>query len=44
MVPMGPWIYSYSANGGVAKKILEEQTGVAPLPLPPGDSGHLPGS
>ena len=36
MVPMGPWIYSYRANGGVAKKILEEQTGVAPLPLPPG--------
>ena len=33
---MGPWIYSYSANGGVAKKILEEETGVAPLPLPPG--------
>jgi ABC-type glycerol-3-phosphate transport system substrate-binding protein len=36
MVPMGPWIYSYHANGGVAKKILEEETGVAPLPLPPG--------
>jgi multiple sugar transport system substrate-binding protein len=36
MVPMGPWIYSYRSNGGVAKKILEEQTGVAPLPLPPG--------
>jgi ABC-type glycerol-3-phosphate transport system substrate-binding protein len=35
MVPMGPWIYSYRANGGVAKKILEEETGVAPLPLPP---------
>jgi multiple sugar transport system substrate-binding protein len=36
MVPMGPWIYSYRANGGVAKKILEEETGVTPLPLPPG--------
>jgi multiple sugar transport system substrate-binding protein len=36
MVPMGPWIYSYRATGEVAKKILEEGTGVAPLPLPPG--------
>jgi len=36
MVPMGPWIYSYRSTGEVAKKILEEQTGVAPLPLPPG--------
>ena len=36
MVPMGPWIYSYRTSGDVAKKILEEQTGVAPLPLPPG--------
>jgi multiple sugar transport system substrate-binding protein len=36
MVPMGPWIYQYRANGEVAKKILEEETGVAPLPLPPG--------
>jgi multiple sugar transport system substrate-binding protein len=36
MVPMGPWIYQYRANGEVAKKILEEETGVIPLPLPPG--------
>jgi ABC-type glycerol-3-phosphate transport system substrate-binding protein len=36
MVPMGPWIYQYRANGDVAKKILEEETGVIPLPLPPG--------
>src|SRR3984885_3172395 len=36
MVPMGPWIYSYRTSGDVAKKILEEETGVAPLPLPPG--------
>jgi ABC-type glycerol-3-phosphate transport system substrate-binding protein len=36
MVPMGPWIYSYRTSGEVAKKILEEETGVAPLPLPPG--------
>jgi ABC-type glycerol-3-phosphate transport system substrate-binding protein len=36
MVPMGPWIYSYRTSGDVAKKILEENTGVAPLPLPPG--------
>src|SRR6201984_592826 len=36
MVPMGPWLYSYRSTGQVAKKILEEETGVAPLPLPPG--------
>jgi multiple sugar transport system substrate-binding protein len=36
MVPMGPWIYSYRTSGDVAKKILEEETGVVPLPLPPG--------
>jgi ABC-type glycerol-3-phosphate transport system substrate-binding protein len=36
IVPMGPWIYQYRANGAVAKKILEEETGVIPLPLPPG--------
>ncbi|MBV9392003.1 MAG: sugar ABC transporter substrate-binding protein [Verrucomicrobia bacterium] len=36
MVPMGPWIYQYRANGEVAKKILEQQTGVIPLPLPAG--------
>ena len=36
MVPMGPWIYQYRTTGDVAKKILEEQTGVLPLPLPPG--------
>ncbi len=36
MVPMGPWIYSYRTTGDLAKKILEEQTGVLPLPLPPG--------
>jgi ABC-type glycerol-3-phosphate transport system substrate-binding protein len=36
MVPMGPWIYQYASTGDVAKKILEEETGVVPLPLPPG--------
>jgi multiple sugar transport system substrate-binding protein len=36
MVPMGPWIYANRTTGDVAKKILEEQTGVAALPLPPG--------
>jgi ABC-type glycerol-3-phosphate transport system substrate-binding protein len=36
MVPMGPWIYSNRTTGDVAKKILEEQTGVVALPLPPG--------
>jgi ABC-type glycerol-3-phosphate transport system substrate-binding protein len=36
MVPMGPWIYQYRTTGDVAKKILEEETGVLPLPLPPG--------
>src|SRR6202040_3828940 len=36
MVPMGPWIYSYRTSGDFAKKILEEETGVTPLPLPPG--------
>jgi multiple sugar transport system substrate-binding protein len=36
MVPMGPWLYSYRLTGEVAKEILEEETGVAPLPLPPG--------
>jgi multiple sugar transport system substrate-binding protein len=38
MVPMGPWIYSYRKTGETARKILEENTGVAPLPLPPGGS------
>ena len=36
MVPMGPWIYQYRSDSDVAKKILEQETGVAPLPLPPG--------
>jgi ABC-type glycerol-3-phosphate transport system substrate-binding protein len=36
MVPMGPWIWQYRATGEVAKKILEEETGVIPLPLPAG--------
>jgi multiple sugar transport system substrate-binding protein len=36
MVPMGPWLYSYRLTGDTAKKILEEETGVAPLPLPEG--------
>ena len=36
MVPMGPWIYQYRTDSDVAKKILEQETGVAPLPLPPG--------
>jgi maltose-binding protein MalE len=36
MVPMGPWLYSYRLTGDTAKKILEEETGVAPLPLPAG--------
>jgi len=36
MVPMGPWIYGRRGEGDVPKKVLEEETGVAPLPLPPG--------
>ncbi|MBV8588179.1 MAG: sugar ABC transporter substrate-binding protein [Verrucomicrobia bacterium] len=36
MVPMGPWIYQNRTQGDVPKKVLEEETGVAPLPLPPG--------
>ena len=36
MVPMGPWIYSYRKTGDTARKILEENTGVVALPLPPG--------
>ena len=36
MVPMGPWLYSYRLTGDAPKKILEEETGVAALPLPPG--------
>jgi ABC-type glycerol-3-phosphate transport system substrate-binding protein len=36
MVPMGPWIYSYRKTGDIARKILEENTGVVALPLPPG--------
>src|SRR5258708_12219778 len=36
MVPMGPWLYSYRLTGDAAKKILEEETGVVPLPLPAG--------
>jgi ABC-type glycerol-3-phosphate transport system substrate-binding protein len=36
MVPMGPWIYSYRKTGETARKILEENTGVIALPLPPG--------
>jgi maltose-binding protein MalE len=36
MVPMGPWIYSYRKTGDTARKILEENTGVIALPLPPG--------
>jgi ABC-type glycerol-3-phosphate transport system substrate-binding protein len=35
-VPMGPWLYSYRATGDVPKEILEQKTGVIPLPLPPG--------
>ena len=35
MVPMGPWIYSYRKTGDTARKILEENTGVVALPLPP---------
>src|ERR1700751_871088 len=35
MVPMGPWIYQYRATGEVARKVLEENTGVIALPLPP---------
>jgi multiple sugar transport system substrate-binding protein len=35
MVPMGPWIYQYRATGEVAHKVLEENTGVIALPLPP---------
>jgi multiple sugar transport system substrate-binding protein len=33
---MGPWLYSYRLTGDAAKKILEEETGVVPLPLPAG--------
>src|SRR5260370_4343511 len=36
MVPMGPWLYSYRLTGDTPKKILEEETGVVPLPLPAG--------
>lgn len=36
MVPMGPWLYQYRTTGATPKKVLEEETGIAPLPLPPG--------
>lgn len=36
MVPMGPWIWQYRTTGEVARKVLEENTGVIALPLPPG--------
>ena len=36
MVPMGPWLYSYRLTGDAPRKILEEETGVVPLPLPAG--------
>ncbi|MBV9491574.1 MAG: extracellular solute-binding protein [Verrucomicrobia bacterium] len=36
MVPMGPWIYANRTTGEVARKILEQNTGVVALPLPPG--------
>jgi ABC-type glycerol-3-phosphate transport system substrate-binding protein len=36
MVPMGPWIWQYRTTGEVARKVLEENTGVVALPLPPG--------
>ena len=35
MVPMGPWLYQYRTTGATPKKVLEEETGIAPLPLPP---------
>jgi multiple sugar transport system substrate-binding protein len=36
MVPMGPWLYQYRATSEIARKILEQNTGVIALPLPPG--------
>lgn len=36
MVPMGPWIYQYRGTGEIARKILEQNTGVIALPQPPG--------
>ena len=45
MVPMGPWIYSNRTTGDVAKKILEEQTGVIRTSAASrGDAGDLPRS
>ena len=36
MVPMGPWIWGHRADNETARVILEEQTGIAALPIPEG--------
>jgi ABC-type glycerol-3-phosphate transport system substrate-binding protein len=36
MVPMGPWIIGRRAQSSLAKYILEEDTGIASLPVAPG--------
>lgn len=36
MVPMGPWIWGHRADNETARAILEEKTGIAPLPVAPG--------
>lgn len=39
MVPMGPWIWGHRADNETARAILEEKTGIAPLPV--ADGGML---
>jgi multiple sugar transport system substrate-binding protein len=36
MVPMGPWIWGHRGDNPTAKAILEEKTGIAPLPVAEG--------
>ena len=36
MVPMGPWIWGHRGDNDTAKAILEEKTGIAPLPVADG--------
>jgi len=36
MVPMGPWIWGHRGDNETARAILEEKTGIAPLPIPEG--------
>jgi ABC-type glycerol-3-phosphate transport system substrate-binding protein len=36
MVPMGPWIWGHRGDNETARAILEEKTGIAPLPIPDG--------